>query len=91
MAGMEWRTCLSPDGLVDVPEDVGLDDVQAAVLGLLHQPRPHLQETKPWRRQCQLGRTPRETDEEETGLERKQKQSVQRKRARIRTSGVLRG
>jgi hypothetical protein len=27
---------------VDVPEDVRLDDVQAAVLGLLHQPRPHL-------------------------------------------------
>jgi hypothetical protein len=28
--------------LVAVPEDVGLDDVEAAVLGLLDQPRPHL-------------------------------------------------
>uniref|UniRef100_A0A0A9AF63 Uncharacterized protein n=1 Tax=Arundo donax TaxID=35708 RepID=A0A0A9AF63_ARUDO len=35
-------TCLSPDGFVDVPEDVRLDDVQAAVLGLLDQPRPHV-------------------------------------------------
>ena len=28
--------------LVAVPEDVGLDDVEAAVLGLLDEPRPHL-------------------------------------------------
>jgi hypothetical protein len=28
--------------LVPVPEDVGLDDVEAAVLGLLDQPGPHL-------------------------------------------------
>jgi hypothetical protein len=32
---------------VDVPEDVGLDDVQAAVLGLLDQLRPHLHPSKP--------------------------------------------
>jgi hypothetical protein len=27
---------------VAVPEDVGLDDIEAAVLGLLDQPGPHL-------------------------------------------------
>jgi hypothetical protein len=28
---------------VSVPEDIGLDDVEAAVLGLLDEPRPHLE------------------------------------------------
>jgi hypothetical protein len=33
---------------VAVPEDVGLDHVEAAVLGLLDQVRPHL---PPWKRE----------------------------------------
>ena len=32
--------------LVAVPEDVGLDDVEAAVLGILDQPGPHLRSTR---------------------------------------------
>jgi hypothetical protein len=31
---------------VSVPEDIGLDDVEAAVLGLLDEPRPHLEEER---------------------------------------------
>lgn len=33
---------LMADGLVDVPEDRGLDDVESPSLGLLNQVRPHL-------------------------------------------------